>query len=223
MGLNSYVMFIMMMLGVDKFLVLCMDGQEQFGCLFEWYVDLVGNVNLLGMKEYINLYLLLGMCVNVIIDLYGVKCEFNGYVMCVQCGEWYGCFEVFSIVMWLWLWFVMCIKNLCVFQNKSVKDIVIVVLMFYSSDFFWWLLLFLFYFMFEYCVQYDESDFDFVSCLFEEVGIYYFFEYISIMYILVLIDLMVKYCSKVSMVFIEWVNCFKYEQCIMDWCKQEEV
>ncbi|MCG8652231.1 MAG: type VI secretion system tip protein VgrG [Pirellulales bacterium] len=39
-----------------------------------------------------------------------------------------------------------------------------------------------------YCVQYDESDFRFLSRLFEEEGIYYFFEYTADQHTLVLCD-----------------------------------
>jgi type VI secretion system secreted protein VgrG len=40
----------------------------------------------------------------------------------------------------------------------------------------------------DYCVQYDETDFDFVSRLLEEVGIFYFFEHDSDDHTLVLVD-----------------------------------
>lgn len=223
MGLNSHVMSITTTLGADKLLVLRMDGQEQLGRLAEWHVDLVGNVNLLGMKEHINLHSLLGTRANVTIDLHGVKREFNGYVTRAQRGERHGRFEAFSIVMRPWLWFATRTKNSRVFQNKSVKDIVTAVLTPYSSDFSWRLLLPSLYPTLEYCVQYDESDFDFVSRLLEEAGIYYFFEHTSTTHTLVLTDSMAKHRSKASTAPIEWANRLKHEQCIMDWRKQEEV
>ncbi|KQW49996.1 MULTISPECIES: type VI secretion system Vgr family protein [unclassified Roseateles] len=219
----SHVMSINTTLGADKLLVLRMDGQEQLGRLPEWRVELVGNVNLLGMKEHINLHGLLGTRANVTIDLHGVKREFNGYVTRAQRGERHGRFEAFSIVMRPWLWFATRSKNSRVFQNKSVKDIVTAVLTPYSSDFAWRLLLPSVYPTLEYCVQYDESDFDFVSRLLEEAGIYYFFEHTSTTHTMVMTDSMAKHRSKASTTPIEWANRLKHEQCIIDWRKQEEV
>lgn len=219
----SHVMSISTTLGADKLLVLRMDGQEQLGRLPEWRVDLVGNVNLLGMKEHINLHSLLGTRANVTIDLHGVKREFNGYVTRAQRGERHGRFEAFSIVMRPWLWFATRSKNSRVFQNKSVKDIVTAVLTPYSSDFAWRLLLAATYKPLEYCVQYEESDFDFVSRLLEEAGIYYFFEHTSTTHTMVLTDSMAKHRSKASTTPIEWANRLKHDQTIMDWRKQEEV
>src|SRR5690606_10051049 len=42
--------------------------------------------------------------------------------------------------------------------------------------------------MWEYCVQYRESDFDFVSRLMEQDGIYYYFEHAADKHTLVLVD-----------------------------------
>lgn len=223
MGLNSHVMSITTTLGADKLLVLRMDGQEQLGRLPEWHVDLVGNVNLLGMKEHIDLHSLLGTRADVTIDLHGVKREFNGYVTRAQRGERHGRFEAFSIVMRPWLWFATRSRNSRVFQNKSVKDIVTAVLTPYSSDFAWRLLVASSYPTLEYCVQYDESDFDFVSRLLEEAGIYYFFEHTSTTHTMVLTDSMAKHRSKAGTSPIQWAHALKQDQCIMDWRKQEEV
>ncbi len=223
MGLNSHVMSITTTLGADKLLVLRLDGQEQLGRLPEWRVDLVGNVNLLGMKEHINLHSLLGTRANVTMDLHGVRREFNGYVTRAQRGERHGRFEAFSIVMRPWLWFATRSKNSRVFQNKNVKDIVSEVLTSYSSDFSWRLLIPSVYPVLEYCVQYDESDFDFVSRLLEEAGIYYFFEHTSTTHTMVLTDSMAKHRSKASVTPITWANALKQDQSMMDWRKQEEV
>jgi type VI secretion system secreted protein VgrG len=224
LGLNSPVMSIKTSQGGDKLLVLRIDGKEQLGRLPEWHVDLVGNTNLLGMKEVINLQSLLGTRANVTIELHGVKREFNGYVTRAQRGERHGRYEAFSIVMRPWLWFATRTRNSRVFQNKSVKDIVTAVLQPYSSDFSWRLLLASAYPTLEYCVQYDESDFDFVSRLLEEAGIYYFFEHTSTTHTMVLTDSMAKHRSKASSAPIEWANRLMHDkQCLTDWNKQEEV
>lgn len=223
MATSTQVMTISTTLGAGKLLVLRMEGQEHLGRLPEWQVDLVGNVNLLGKREHIDLHALLGTRANVTIDLQGVKREFNGYITRAQRGERHGRFEAFSIVMRPWLWFATRSRNTRVFQNKSVKDIVSEVLKAYSSDFAWRLLLPSLYPTLEYCVQYDESDFAFVSRLLEEAGIYYFFEHTATTHTMVLTDSMAKHRSKAGVTPVEWANRFKHGHCIVAWRKLEEV
>ena len=79
-----------------------------------------------------------------------------------------------TLVPWFW---VLTRSNDCrIFQNQSVPDIISTVFKEHGfSDFANRL-----YGSFaprEYCVQYRESDFDFVSRLMEEEGIFYFFEH----------------------------------------------
>ncbi|CAN0067445.1 unnamed protein product [Pylaiella littoralis] len=76
-----------------------------------------------------------------------------------------------------WLWFLTRRTDVRIFQNKKVMDIIKDVLSEYaysgdiedqlSGD----------YEPREYCVQYRETDFDFISRLMEEEGIYYYFNH----------------------------------------------
>ena len=45
----------------------------------------------------------------------------------------------------------------------------------------------------DYCVQYNETDFDFVSRLLEEAGIYYYFEHEEDAHTMVFIDAIGKH------------------------------
>lgn len=64
------------------------------------------------------------------------------------------------------------------------------------------------YFQCEYCIQYKEIDFKFVSCLMQEEGIFYFFEYGLDGYKMVLCD-----CSIVFQdIFGDLILCYK--ECI---------
>lgn len=76
-----------------------------------------------------------------------------------------------------WLWFLTRSQNNRIYQDKSVVDIVTEILGDYgfSSDI--QNKLSGTYVKRDYCVQYAETDFAFVSRLMEEEGIYYFFEY----------------------------------------------
>jgi len=76
-----------------------------------------------------------------------------------------------------WLWLTTRAKNSRIFQEKSVKDIVTEVLKPYGGESDWRLGSESDYPKLDYCVQHNETDFQFVSRLLEEVGIYYFFEH----------------------------------------------
>ncbi|MFC6640091.1 type VI secretion system Vgr family protein [Sulfitobacter sediminilitoris] len=75
-----------------------------------------------------------------------------------------------------WFWLLTLQRNTRVFQNKSVTDIITEVLdahqltdyQIKTSDE---------YEKREYCVQYRETDFDFLSRLMEEEGIYFYFDH----------------------------------------------
>ena len=86
-----------------------------------------------------------------------------------------------------WLWFLTLFSDCRIFQNKSVPDIVEQVFKdrgftdFRSS-------VQGTYEPRDYCVQYRETDFNFVSRLLEEEGIFYFFEHTEDKHTLVLAD-----------------------------------
>lgn len=209
--------------GSDKLLVLRMEGRESLGRLPEYRVDVVGNVDMMGNPEDIDVHDLLGTRANVTVDLYGEPREFNSFIVRMQRGERHGRFESFAILMRPWLWFATRSRNSMVFQDKSVKDIVSEVLKVYSSDFEWRLAVPSVYTKLEYVVQYEESDFDFVSRLLEEHGIYYFFEHTDTKHTLVLIDDLAKHKSKKNTDAVTWGNSLKTIHTITDWHVQEEV
>ncbi|WP_027035532.1 type VI secretion system Vgr family protein [Mesorhizobium ciceri] len=90
-----------------------------------------------------------------------------------------------------WLWFLGNTTDCRIFQNKSVVDIVKDVFKKYSTAEFD-LRLQGSYPPREYCVQYDETDLDFVQRLLEHEGILYFFEHDEGKHTLVLTDVMSK-------------------------------
>lgn len=219
----SDVMSITTTLGADKLLVLRLEGKESLGSLPQWHVDLVGNVSLLGVRESIDLHALLGSRANVTIA-HGAKRHFNGFITEAQRGERRGRFDSYRITMRPWTWFATRARNSRVFQNKSVKDIVTDVLTPYSADFSWRLQDASVYKPLDYCVQYEESDFDFVSRLLEEVGIYYFFEHTSTTHTMVLIDSMGKHEAKSGAAAIHWSNKLDAGKASMvEWHVAEEV
>src|SRR5436190_19014420 len=85
-----------------------------------------------------------------------------------------------------WLWFLTLYSNCKIFQNKTVPDILEQV--FKDRGFTDYKLNLGSYQPREYCVQYRETDFNFVSRLMEEEGIFYFFEQTESKHTLVLAD-----------------------------------
>ncbi|MBZ9983443.1 MULTISPECIES: type VI secretion system tip protein TssI/VgrG [unclassified Mesorhizobium] len=97
----------------------------------------------------------------------------------------------YEAVMRPWLWFLGNTTDCYIFQNKSVVDIVKDVFKKYGISEFD-LRLQGSYPAREYCVQYDETDLDFVQRLLEHEGIFYFFEHDDGKHTLVLADAMSK-------------------------------
>ena len=94
---------------------------------------------------------------------------------------------VYQLILRPWLWLLTLTSDCRIFSQKSARDIIKQVFTdrgfsdfrddLQSS-----------YPTLEYCVQYRETDFTFVSRLMEQYGIYYFFEYSSGKHTLVLAD-----------------------------------
>ena len=86
-----------------------------------------------------------------------------------------------------WFWLLTQTADCRIFQEKSVPDIFEEVVKQYGFPDYR-LKLNGSYEPREYCVQYRESDFDFLSRLMEEEGIYYFFEHVDGKHTMVLVD-----------------------------------
>jgi len=102
--------------------------------------------------------------------------EFHGIVREVRSGRFAGQRRFYTLVVVPWLWQLGQRSDCRIFQNKSVKDVVKAVFEHYSHASFDLSKLGE-YPQFEYCVQYRETDLQFVSRLLEEAGIFYFFDF----------------------------------------------
>jgi type VI secretion system secreted protein VgrG len=85
-----------------------------------------------------------------------------------------------------WLWYLTRTSDCKIFQNKSVVEILQEVLGDYGFAF--ETKLCAAYRQWDYCVQYNETDFAFVSRLMELEGIYYYFKHEQNQHTLVLAD-----------------------------------
>jgi len=112
---------------------------------------------------------------------------FNGYVSRFVQVPNSGALAVYQAVIVPWLWFLTQNTDSRIFQEQSVPDIVVEVFRAHGfSDY--KVKLNAAYPKREYCVQYRETDFNFVSRLMEEEGIYYFFQHENGSHMLVLAD-----------------------------------
>lgn len=169
-------------LGDDALLFYRMEGTERLGELFEYRLEL------LSEDRAIDPDALLGQNVTVGLALPdGGWRYFNGYVARFGQGEDLAGFAFYRAVLQSWMWFLTRASNCRIFQNKSVPEIVKEVFRdqgFADFDD----TLSGSYAARDYCVQYRETDFAFVSRLMEEEGIYYYFAHDNGKHRLVLSD-----------------------------------
>ncbi|TWC06643.1 MULTISPECIES: type VI secretion system Vgr family protein [unclassified Pseudomonas] len=81
----------------------------------------------------------------------------------------------YELLLRPWLWFSSCASHCRIFQDQSVVDVLKTVLADYPGEVEWATTES--YNPLGYCVQYGETDFDFVSRLMENAGMYYFFRH----------------------------------------------
>ncbi|MDD5033741.1 MAG: type VI secretion system tip protein TssI/VgrG [Methylococcaceae bacterium] len=169
-------------LGEDILLFYRMNGVERLSEPFEYELELLSENAAIEAEKLLGENITLGM---VLAD--GSGRYFNGYV--TRFGQ-YGTLDVYAYyraTVRPWLWFLTRASNCRIFQQKTAPDIIKQVFRDQGfSDF--KEKLSGQYASREYCVQYRETDFNFVSRLMEEEGIYYYFTHENGKHHLVLAD-----------------------------------
>ena len=169
-------------LGPDELLILKMEGSEELSRLYEFTIDLLSD------NEAVAHYDLLGKKMTVEMDMVNTtKRYFDGYVsQFTQVGH-LAYFAHYRVTLRPWLWLMTQTSDCRIFQNKTVPDIIKEVFRDngftdfeerLSGSYREW----------EYCVQYRETDFNFVSRLMEQEGIYFFFKHTAGKHTLILCD-----------------------------------
>ncbi len=131
---------------------------------------------------------LLGKSVTVKLELVkGGFRYFNGYVTRFAQGTTLGRYYEYRMTVCAWLWFLTRTADCRIFQEKTVPEIIKEVFADHKMAAFEDGLTAT-YRQREYCVQYRETDFAFVSRLMEEEGIYYYFEHSDGKHTLKLVD-----------------------------------
>jgi len=148
-----------------------MRGHEELGRISEYHLDLLsdnGDIDVDGI---------LGKNVTIKLGLPDDSTRyFNGFVTRFSAGEVHGRYYHYSATVHPWLWFLTRTSDCRIFQEMTVPDIIKKVFADHgTADF--KLELTSTYRKWTYCVQYRETDFNFVSRLMEQEGIYYYFRH----------------------------------------------
>jgi len=115
------------------------------------------------------------------------KRVFHGYVTRFGTGAHRGRYFTYTATVHPWLWFLTRTADCRIFQEMTVPDIVKKVFADHGIANYEFKL-FRSYRQWVYCVQYRESDFNFVARLLEHEGIYWYFEHGEGQHKLVLVD-----------------------------------
>lgn len=171
-------------LGEDVLLLGRMTVKEQMSRVFECHLDLFSE------KRDIKLADVLGTNMTVRFELpyqQGTR-YFNGLVTRFSYEGTHNVrYGFYRAELSPWLWFLTRTSDCRIFQNKTVPDIIKEIFReqgfsdfkdALSGSYREW----------EYCVQYRETDFNFVSRMMEQEGIYYYFSHENGKHILVLSD-----------------------------------
>jgi type VI secretion system secreted protein VgrG len=199
MPVTARVMEIVTPLGEDTLLFHGMSAREEMSRPFEYQLDL------LSAKDNIKFDDILGKNVTIKLGLPDETTRFfNGYVTRVAQGGMYGRYHRYLATVRPWLWFLTRTADCRIFQDMKVPDIIKMVFADHpSADF--KLELTGTYRKWTYCVQYRETDFNFVSRLMEQEGIGYYFRHTDGHDTLVLTDSTGKHtpaagCEKLSFI-----------------------
>lgn len=157
-------------------------GREQLSRLFTYHLDLLSLNRNIAFKDIV------GQRVTVTIELPD-KSEryFDGFVTEFRYAGTQGQFANYEATIKPWPWFLTRTADCRIFQNQTVPDIVKAVFRDNGMSDFKDLLKDN-YREWEYCVQYRETDFNFICRLLEQEGIYFYFEHSKGKHTLVLCD-----------------------------------
>ena len=210
------------------YFAMSMAGHERLGQMYEYMVELAQvdppSLNPLAEPEKPDMSKLIGTDATLSLQLAGdEKRYFHGYITHVNRGGRQGRYTRYTVSLRPGIWFMTQAKNSRVFQEKSVKDVITEVLDEYEIDADWKLEDASVYEKLDYCVQYNETDFDFMHRLLEEVGIYYFFEHEETSHKIVFIDSMAKHEPHPADTTLKWANAMSSEPTILNWHVQRDV
>lgn len=158
-------------LGKDVLLLHTLRGQESISDLFSFHLELLSEKSSIAPDKIV------GQRVNLAIELFDGSLRYiNGFISRFAQNGADDRFTYYEAIVVPWLWFLTRTANCRIFQNMTIPDIVAKVFKDRGLNDFKVSLQGSFEVR-EYVVQYRETDFNFVSRLMEQYGIFYFFEH----------------------------------------------
>jgi type VI secretion system secreted protein VgrG len=157
-------------LGKDVLLLRGFNGSEAISQLFHFDLDLLSENNSIQFQDVVGKNVTLR-----IYDANGGQRYWNGFISRFSQGAQDRRLTAYRAQMVPWLWFLTRTADCRIFQNLKVPDIIQKIftdLKFHDFK----LRLYGDFTPRDYCVQYRETDFNFVSRLMEEEGIFYYFK-----------------------------------------------
>jgi type VI secretion system secreted protein VgrG len=207
-------------LGEDVLLLRSLQGVEAISQLFQF------NLDLLSTDGSIDLEKMAGANATVRLRLANNQERFwNGYLSSFTQEGLLGEFACYRAQFVPWLWFLSRTADCRIFQDKTVPQIIEQIftdLKFQDFE----LRLYSDYEPRGYCVQYRETDLNFVSRLIEQEGICYFFEHTKDKHVLVLTDKPKGHPKCVEPSKVRWRQEGGgplEEDVVVDWSKQQEL
>jgi len=207
-------------LGTDVLLLQSLKGEEGISQMFSYRLSLLSEKDSLKYEDVI------GQKVSISIRMGKDKKRYiNGHVSRFVQGKKDDHFVHYEMEVVPALWFLTRTSDCRIFQNKSIPDILKAVLdgksVAHKAQ------LTASYPPREYCVQYRESDFNFVSRLMEQYGIFYFFEHTNNSHTMVLADAPSSHkpCPELSKARYEISaeSAKDWEDIVVDWRARQEM
>ena len=176
-------------LGEDAFLLTRIEGEEAMSSLFSFEIELYSHLSSVKAADIVGRNVTLKIMQT---DDDGLKTDtyslINAHVRRFrEEGQQLQDLRSYRAEVVPWFWFLTQTSDSKIFQNKDIRQIASEVFAdngFNDFEF----RLFGQHPVREYCVQYQESDFTFLSRLFEEEGIYYFFKHEADKHTMILSD-----------------------------------
>jgi type VI secretion system secreted protein VgrG len=169
-------------LGKDVLLLRGFSGSEAISQMFHFDLDVLSENDSIKFQDVV------GKAVTLHVNTAeGSKRHFNGFLSSFSQGPQERRLTAYRAQFVPWLWFLTRTADCRIFQNQKVPDIIQKIftdLKFHDFK----LRLYGTYTPRDYCVQYRETDFNFVSRLMEEEGIAYYFDHQEDKHVLILAD-----------------------------------
>lgn len=170
-------------LGKDELLLVSCNGSEYISDIFEYQLDLLSNNLEIKPQDIV------GKQVTIKINTPEIR-YINGHINSFTLGdlsEELDSLRTYKATLIPWFWFLSKRKNCRIFQKKSVLDIIKSVISDSGySDY--KLQTTGTYPVRDYCVQYNETDYDFINRLLQEEGISYYFTHTDSKHTLIFTD-----------------------------------